>query len=284
LPLIKQAELLSINRTSLYYKKCDIPETVIRIRRHIDEIHTYFPTYGSRSIRDLLKGLGIFINRKTVQRHMQAMGIYTIYPGPNLSKRNQRQRVYPYLLRHLDINHNDQVWETDVTYIRLHGGWVYLTALIDVHSRFIVDWELSTTLDSRFILMMLNRAFITRKPEILNSDQGCQYTGGQYVELLKAASVKISMDGKNRAIDNIYIERFWRTIKQQEVYLNEYSSPREARQRIAAFINCYNYFRPHQSLGGKTPGQIYQGVLPLRFEDIIQQYSGIHLTDQKNVS
>lgn len=171
-----------------------------------------------------------------------------------------------------------------MTYIRLHGGWVYLTALIDVHSRFIVDWELSTTIDSHFILAMLNRAFATHKSEILNSDQGCQYTGIQYVELLKEAGVKISMDGRNRAIDNIYIERFWRTIKQQEVYLNEYSSPREARQRIAAFIHCYNYFRPHQSLGGKTPGQIYQGVLPLRLEDIISKYSGIHLTDQKIVS
>jgi putative transposase len=193
LPLIKQAKLLSINRTSLYYKKCDIPETVIRIRRHTDEIHTCFSTYGSRSIRDLLKGLGIFINRKTVQRHMQAMGIYAIYPGPNLSKRNQRQRVCPYLLRHLDINHNDQVWEINVTYIRLHGGWVYLTALIDVHSRFIVDWELSTTLDSRFILMMLNRAFITRKPEILNSAQGCQVL----FRRTKSANAIISLE-KNR--------------------------------------------------------------------------------------
>jgi len=184
----------------------------------------------------------------------------------------------------LDIVRNDQVWQTDVTYIRLSGGWVYMTALIDVHSRFIVDWEISTTMDSGFILTMLKRAFARGKPEIINSDQGCQYTSDKYIELLKAAGVAISMDGRGRATDNAYIERFWRTLKQQEVYLNEYSSPKEARRRIAAFINRYNYFRPHQSLDGKTPGQIYQGVLPLRMEDITLKHSGIHLTNQKMVS
>lgn len=284
LPLAVQAELLSINRTSLYYKPCDVSEQVIHVRRRIDEIHTGFPTYGSRSIRDVLRTEGIRINRKAVQRHMQAMGITVIYPGPNLSRRNQRHRVYPYLLRNLDIVRNDQVWQTDVTYIRLRGGWVYLTALIDVHSRFIVDWEISTTMDSGFILTMLKRTFVRGKPGIINSDQGCQYTSDKYIELLKEAGVAISMDGRGRATDNAYIERFWRTLKQQEVYLNEYSSPKEARRRIAAFINCYNYFRPHQSLDGKTPGQIYQGVIPMRLEDILQNNLGIHLTNRKMVS
>lgn len=171
-----------------------------------------------------------------------------------------------------------------MTYIRLHSGWVYLTALIDVHSRFIVDWELSTTIDSSFILEMLKQAFTKARPDILNSDQGCQYTSDKYIELLKEAGVKISMDGRGRATDNIYIERFWRTIKQHEVYLNEYRSPNEARQRIAAFIHAYNYFKPHQSIGGKTPGQIYQGVATLRLEDILQNNLGIHLTNLKTVS
>lgn len=283
-PLVAQAELLSVNRTSLYYMPRDISERVIHIRHRIDEIHTFFPIYGSRTIRDVLRKEGIRINRKAVQNHMQFMGITVIYPGPNLSKRNQRHRVYPYLLRNLEIVRNNQVWQTDVTYIRLRNGWIYLTALIDVHSRCIVDWELSTTMDSSFILTMLNRAFTRRKPEILNSDQGCQYTSDKYIELLKAAGVAISMDGRGRATDNAYIERFWRTLKQQEVYLNEYESPKEARQRIAAFIECYNNFRPHQSLSGQTPGQIYQGVLPSRMEDILKNYSDLQLADRKKVS
>lgn len=250
-PLAVQAELLSVNRTSLYYKPRDVLELVIHIRRRIDEIHTGFPTYGSRSIRDVLRTEGICINRKAVQRHMQAMGITVIYPGPNLSKRNQRHRVYPYLLRNLDVVQNDQVWQTDVTYIRLRGGWVYLTALIDVHSRFIVDWEISTTMDSGFILTMLKRAFARGKPEIINSNQGCQYTSDKYIELLKEAGVAISMDGRGRATNNAYIERFWRTLKQQEVYLNEYSSPKEARSRIAAFMRVCMCARPATWQSGK---------------------------------
>jgi putative transposase len=283
LPLALQADLLSVNRTSLYYKQRAISGEVIRIRHRIDEIHTNFPTYGSRIIRDVLRNEGIRINRKAVQRHMQAMVITVIYPGPNLSKRNQLHRVYPYLLRNLDINRKDQVWQTDVTYIRLHSGWVYLTAVIDVHSRFIVDWELSTTIDSTFILTMLKRAFSRGRPDILNSDQGCQYTSDRYIELVKAADVKVSMDSRGRATDNIYIERFWRTVKQQEVYLNEYSCPKHARQRIAAFIHVYNYFRPHQGLGGKTPGQVYKGIAPIRFEDGLQCSLDIPLTGQKLV-
>ena len=285
LPLAVQADLLSVNRSSLYYKRREISEEVIRIRHRIDEIHTLFPTYGSRTIRDILRrDDGVRINRKAVQRHMQAMGITVIFPGPNLSKRNQRHRVYPYLLRNLDITRTDQVWQTDVTYIRLHGGWVYLTAIIDVHSRFIVDWEMSTTIDSAFILQMLKRALAKSKPDIINSDQGCQYTGDKYIELLKDAGVKISMDGRGRATDNAHIERFWRTLKQQEVYLYEYSSPKEARNRIAAFIECYNYFRPHQSLHGQTPGQVYRGVSPIGLTDIIHKQSDIHLTNFKTVS
>lgn len=285
LPLAVQADLLSVNRSSLYYKQRETSEKVIRIRHRIDEIHTLFPTYGSRTIRDVLRREdGVRINRKAVQRHMQAMGITVIFPGPNLSKRNQRHRVYPYLLRNLDITRTDQVWQTDVTYIRLHGGWVYLTAIIDVHSRFIVDWEMSTTIDSAFILQMLKRALAKSKPDIINSDQGCQYTSDKYIELLKDAGVKISMDGRGRATDNAHIERFWRTLKQQEVYLHEYSSPKEARNRIAAFIECYNYFRPHQSLHGQTPGQVYRGVSPIGLTDILRKQSDIHLTNFKTVS
>lgn len=283
-PIAAQAKMLSINRTSLYYKPHEVSELTLFLRRRIDEIHTSLPTAGSRGIRDLLRSEGIRVNRKTIQHHMQDMGITVIYPGPNLSKRNHQHRVYPYLLRNLDIVRNNQVWQTDVTYIRLRGGWVYLTALIDVHSRMIVDWELSTTMDSGFILIMLKRALARDKPEILNSDQGSQYTSDNYIEIVKEAKVAISMDGRGRATDNAYIERFWRTLKQQEVYLHEYSSPKEARNRIAAFIESYNYFRPHQGLNGKTPGQVYQGVLPLRMEDVMNNFSDVHLADRKKVS
>lgn len=283
-PVTIQAEMLSINRTSLYYKPREISELTLLLRRRIDEIHTFLPTAGSRGIRDLIRSEGTRVNRKTIQHHMQDMGITVIYPGPNLSKRNHQHRVYPYLLRNLEIIRNNQVWQTDVTYIRLRGGWVYLTALIDVHSRMIVDWELSTTMDSGFILIMLKRAFAKVTPEILNSDQGSQYTSDKYIETVKEVKVTISMDGRGRATDNAYIERFWRTLKQQEVYLHEYSSPKEARNRIAAFIESYNYFRPHQGLNGKTPGQVYQGVLPLRMEDVMKNFSDLQLADRKKVS
>lgn len=176
LSVAAQARLLGLNRTGIYYKPRGVSEEVVAIRHKIDEIHTAFPTYGSRTIRDVLRNAGICINRKAVQRHMRAMDIYVIYPGPNLSKRNLQHRIYPYLLRNLDICRTNQVWQTDVTYIRLRGGWVYLTAIIYVHSRFIVDWELSTTMESSFILTMLTRGFAKAKPEILNSDQGAQYT------------------------------------------------------------------------------------------------------------
>jgi putative transposase len=284
LSVAAQARLLGLNRTSIYYKPRGVSEEIVAIRHKIDEIHTAFPTYGSRTIRDVLRNAGICINRKAVQRHMRAMGIHVIYPGPNLSKRNLQHRIYPYLLRNLDICRTNQVWQTDVTYIRLRGGWVYLTALIDVHSRFIVDWELSTTMESSFILAMLTRAFAKAKPEILNSDQGAQYTGAKYIELLKDSGVKISMDGRGRALDNIYIERFWRTLKQQEVYLNEYTSPKEARRSITAFIHNYNYFKPHQGVQGRTPAQIYNGTKPVLFDTITSNYSDIHLRNLKSVS
>ena len=161
-PIATQADLLSLNRTSLYYKPREVSALTLLLRRRIDEIHTFLPSAGSRGIRDILRLEGIRVNRKAIQHHMQDMAISVIYPGPNLSKRNHRHRVYPYLLRNLDIVRNNQVWQTDVTYIRLRNGWVYLTALIDVHSRMIVDWELSTTMDSGFILTMLTRAFQLR--------------------------------------------------------------------------------------------------------------------------
>jgi putative transposase len=188
---------------------------------------------------------------------MREMGIEGIHPGPNLSKRNLAHKVYPYLLRNVTPNHPNHVWGIDITYIRLKHGWMYLVAVIDWYSRFVVSWQLDQTLEMPFVLTAVKAALRQAKPEIWNSDQGSHFTSDQYTGLLKEAGVRISMDGKNRALDNIITERFWRTLKYEEVYLHEYTSPKEARQRIAHFIHEYNYERPHQSLGYQTPAEVY---------------------------
>ena len=174
-----------------------------------------------------------------------------------MSKRNQQHQIYPYLLRNLDIAYPDQVWGIDITYIRLKRGWMYLVAIIDWYSRYVVSWELDQTLELPFVLAAVERALAHRKPEILNSDQGSQFTSPQYIQLLKNAGVQVSMDGKGRAIDNIFTERLWRSLKYEEVYLNEYNSPREARQGIKRYLDFYNNCRLHQSLDYQTPAEVY---------------------------
>ncbi|TYO92761.1 IS3 family transposase, partial [Desulfallas thermosapovorans] len=196
-------------------------------------------------------------NRKAVQRHMREMGIAGISPGPNLSKRNQQHKVYPYLLSNLEITRPDQVWGIDITYIHLQKGWVYLVAIMDWYSRYVISWEMDLTLEIYFVLEAVKRALTQSRPEIMNSDQGSQFTSPQYIEILKNAGVQISMDSKGRATDNIFIERLWRSLKYEEVYLNEYASPREARQRIACYLDFYNHRRPHQSLNYQTPAELY---------------------------
>jgi putative transposase len=257
IPIATQARLLSINRTSLYYKPVGPSPEEIAIKHRIDEIYTEHPYYGSRRITAQLRREGFEVNRKAVQRHMREMGITGIHPGPNLSRRNQQHKVYPYLLRNLEITHPDQVWGIDITYIRLQKGWMYLVAIMDWYSRYVVGWEMDLTLEISFVLDVVKRSLARSRPEIMNSDQGSQFTSPQYIELLKNAGVQISMDGKGRATDNIFIERLWRSLKYEEVYLNEYTSPREARQRIARYLDFYNYRRPHQSLNYQTPAELY---------------------------
>jgi putative transposase len=257
IPIATQARLLSINRTSLYYKPVGPSPEEIAIKHRIDEIYTEHPYYGSRRITAQLRREGFEVNRKAVQRHMREMGITGIHPGPNLSRRNQQHKVYPYLLRNLEITHPDQVWGIDITYIRLQKGWMYLVAIMDWYSRYVVGWEMDLTLEISFVLDVVKRSLARSRPEIMNSDQGSQFTSPQYIELLKNAGVQISMDGKGRATDNIFIERLWRSLKYEEVYLNEYTSPREARQRIACYLDFYNYRRPHQSLNYQTPAELY---------------------------
>lgn len=257
-----QAELLGINRTSLYYKPMEPSSEEIRIKHRIDEIYTKWPFYGSRRIAEVLrrdKEDPIIVNRKAVQRHMREMGISAIYPGSNLSKRRLKEQVYPYLLRGLKITQPNQVWGTDITYIRLQQGWLYLIAIIDWYSRYIISWELDQTLEIGFVVAALTRALAKATPQIMNSDQGSHFTSPQYTGLLKAAGVQISMDGRGRALDNIFTERFWRNLKYEEVYLKDYQNPREARHGITGYMELYNFERPHQSLGYRTPAEVYFG-------------------------
>ncbi len=263
LSVSRQAELLSLNRTSLYYKPVGIPDEEIRLKHRIDELYTERPVSGSRYIVAILRREGWDINRKRVVRCMREMGIAGVSPGPNLSKRNLAHKIYPYLLRGVKARHANHIWSIDITYIRLKRGWMYLVAVIDWYSRYIVSWELDQTLEIDFVLKATQTGLQHAKPEIWNSDQGSHFTSPQYTDILKKAGVRISMDGKNRAVDNIFIERFWRTLKYQEVYTKEYATPREARESIRKFIHKYNHERPHQSLKDHTPAEIYlKGMTP----------------------
>jgi putative transposase len=257
----RQAELLSINRTSLYRQppvQKPISDEDLFVMRRIDAIHTDHPTWGYRTItRILRRDDNLLINRKKVRRMMRDMGIYTIYPKPNLSKRFHAQYVRPYLLRNLVIDHPDQVWGIDITYLRMKKGFRYLFIIIDWYSRCIIDYELSSTQDKSFVLTCLKRALSFRRPEIINSDQGSHFTNPDYINLLESYKVKISMDGKGQALDNVRTERFFRTLKYDCIYINEFENPRELRIAINQYIHEYNTYRPHSSIGGLCPSQIY---------------------------
>lgn len=258
LPLTVQTELLSLNRTSLYYKPAPPSPEEIRLKHRIDELYTEYPFMGSRRIAAMLHREGEIVHRNTVQVYMRDMGLSAIYPGPNLSKRNLQHRTYPYLLRGLRIERPNPVFGIDITYIRLRQGWMYLVAVLDWYSRYVVAWQLDQSLEIDFVLDTVRHALTVHKPEIFNSDQGSHFTSPQYTDLLKEAEVRISMDGKGRALDNIFTERFWRSVKYEEVYLRDYESPREARNGITRYLNFYNYIRPHQSLDYRTPSEVYQ--------------------------
>jgi putative transposase len=264
LPLSRQAELLGISRASLYYRPVGPSEREIRLKHRIDEIYTAYPFYGYRRIQQQLGRAGFTVNRKTVQNYMRQMGLEAIYPGPNLSKRDLAQRVYPYLLRGLAITRPCQVYGTDITYIRLQHGWLYLVAVLDWHSRYVVSWELADTLEIGFVLKAVERALAAGAPEIFNSDQGSHFTSPQYIDLVRAAGVRVSMDGRGRALDNVFTERLWRSLKYECVYLSELESPKQARQLIREYFEFYNNRRVHQSLNYKTPAEVhFQKVLPV---------------------
>jgi putative transposase len=220
----------------------------------MDEIFTEHPYYGNRRMMHVLRAEGLMIGRKKVRRYYQILGIEAIYPKMNLSKRNQAHKIYPYLLRGLEITKPNQVWSMDITYIRLKQGFVYLCAVIDWHSRYVLSWRLSITLQSDFCIEALQAAIsVYGKPEIFNTDQGVQFTSNNFIEVLQGYGIAISMDGKGRALDNIFIERFWRSLKQEKIYRIDLISVKEARDAISEYMGFYNNHRLHQSLGYKTP-------------------------------
>lgn len=257
----RQAELLGISRSSLYYKP-GVNERDLIIMNLIDEIFTENPTYGKRTIAHLIRrDHKIPVGKKHVRTLMIKMGINPIYPQKkkDLSQPNKQHSIYPYLLRGLPIVRANQVWSTDITYIKLAHGFCYLVAIIDWHSRYVISWELSNTLDIDFCLRAQERAYALATPEIFNSDQGSHFTSPKFTALPLSLGVEISMDGKGRCLDNIFIERLWRTVKQQDIYIRYYESVTECRKGLTKFFDKYNNYRPHQSLDYKTPAEVYFG-------------------------
>ncbi len=269
-PVTAQVDILSLNRSGLYYQAQPPSSEEIRLKHRIDELYTKYPFYGSRRITAQLEQEGVLVNRKAVQRHMREMGIEGISPGPNLSKRAHQANVYPYLLRHITSQYPNHIWGIDITYIRLRAGWMYLVAVLDWFSRYVVSWEVEQNLELPFVLTTVEQALSRATPCIWNSDQGSHFTSPQYRDLLLAANVQISMDGKGRALDNIFTERLWRSVKYEEVYLHEYGTPKEARQSLREYFIFYNHTRVHQALDYQTPATIYfrpVDRLPPRRED-----------------
>ncbi len=260
LPLAVQADVVGVSRSSLYDRpRAPSPEEVALTQR-IDGIDTRYPFYGSRRMAVHLRRDGLVLNRKAVQRHMREMGIAGIAPGPHTSTPARDHPVYPYLLRHTTSAYPNHVWGIDITSIRLQGGWMYLVAVLDWYSRYVVAWELDQTLELPFVLAAVQRALTTATPTIWNSDQGSHVTSPPYLALLTAAAVRISMDGKGRALDNIFTERLWRTVTYEDIYLQDYANPKEVRQGVTRYLSFYNDERPHQSLGYKTPAEVYHTI------------------------
>ena len=258
LSLTRQANLLGISRGSLYYEPRPTSNADLKLMRRIDELHMEYPFAGSRMIKGLLRQEGFTAGRLHVATCMKTMGIEALYRKPNTSKPTPGHKIYPYLLRKLAITRPNQVWATDITYIPMARGFVYLVAIIDWFSRKVLAWRLSVTLETEPCLEALNEA-IRRfgKPEIMNSDQGSQFTSIDFIKALKDADIKISMDGKGAWRDNVFVERLWRSVKYEEVYLHAYDSVSVARNGIARYFKFYNTRRPHSSLDGQTPDQAY---------------------------
>ena len=255
--LRRQCELLGLNRSGLYYQPEAESDENLMLMRLLDEQYTRTPFYGSRRMTEWLKGTGHEVNRKRVSRLMAAIGLEAVYPKPKLSVPGEGHKKYPYLLDGVEVKRVNQVWSTDITYIRMSRGFVYLVAVMDWFSRYVLSWELSTTMDLPFCVDALHSALRRGRPEIFNSDQGSQFTSERFTGELTARRIAVSMDGRGRCMDNIFIERLWRSLKYEEVYLKDYESVSEARAGIAGWFRFYNHHRPHQSLSYRTPAALF---------------------------
>jgi len=258
--LNRQSELLDISRSGLYYQPTQISGQDKVIMDLIDKIYTDCPFYGTRRMKaELNKTYGMVIGRDHTRTLMNTMGLQALYPKPNLSKPCKNHKIYPYLLRKFRITKPNQVWSTDITYIKLTQGWAYLIAIIDWYSRYVINWKLSNTLEIDFCLDCLNEALKNnkQKPDIFNTDQGSQFTSSQFTSILKQNEINISMDGRGRCLDNIFVERLWRTVKQENIYLNSYSDILETKIGLNQYFPFYNNQRRHQSLKYETPAQIH---------------------------
>jgi len=254
----RQCQRLGLCRSSLYYPPAAETAENLRLMRLLDEEYTAHPFLGSRRLTAWLVGQGEAVNRKRVQRLMRRMGLEAIYPKPKLSARRAGHRIYPYLLRDVRIERPDQVWSTDITYVPLACGFMYLAAALDWFSRYVLAWRLSNTLDGSFCLEMLDEALRRGRPEVFNTDQGVQFTAAAWTGRLEAAGVAVSMDGRGRCLDNVFVERLWRTVKYEDIYLRGYEAVPELQQGLGGYFPYYNEERLHQAQGYRTPAQVYR--------------------------
>jgi putative transposase len=263
LPLVRQAEILKLSRSGLYYQPRPVPPADLAIMRRMDELHLDYPFAGSRMLRDLLRGEGVEIGRQHVTTLMKRLGIQAIYRRPNTSKPAPGHKIYPYLLRSVAVERPNQAWAMDITYIPMARGFVYLAAVVDWFSRRVLAWRLSITMEVDFCLDAVEEALAKHgKPEIFNTDQGSQFTSAAFTGLLQDNGIAISMDGRGSWRDNVFVERLWRSVKYEEVYLRAYDSVAEARASIGRYLGFYNAKRPHSSLDARTPDQAYFNHLP----------------------
>lgn len=259
--IVRQCELLDIARSGFYYEPVQESCLNLELMRRIDEQYTQTPFYGSRRMAAWLNREKYEVNRKRVQRLMRVMGIEAIYPKPRTTFKDEEHEIYPYLLGSVEIIRPNQVWATDITYIRMQRGFLYLVAILDWYSRYVLSWALSNSLERSFCIEALETALNKEKPEYFNTDQGCQFTSTDFTSVLKDAGVQISMDGRGRFLDNIFTERLWRTVKYEEVYIKDYTDGLDAYDNLSRYLLFYNNERLHQSLGYRTPGEVHFDLL-----------------------
>lgn len=257
LSIREQCKLLEVNRSGYYYEALEVDEQILLLMRQVDVIYTQYPFFGSRQMTLYLNRQGVDVGREKIRGIYKRLGLRSVAPGPHTSKPHPEHKVYPYLLRGLKITHKNQVWSTDITYMRMRKGFCYLVAIIDWFSRYVLDWQLSISLEADFCIETLARVLATGQCEIFNTDQGAQFTCTAFTELLINKQIKISMDGKGRAIDNVFIERLWRSVKYECGYLQEWDTVFELKKALTDYFKFYNFIRPHQGIGGGTPAEIY---------------------------